>query len=91
MRDIDQVLRALQRRYPDLRVEQPPASQGPDAGGIWSIGLPSGAIEAQLESASGNCPFLIESSLSRERLHAASIGEAINMASTILGTAGKSG
>ena len=81
MRDIDQVLKALQRRYPELRVEQPPATH--DA---WFIDLPATLIKVRLESSTGDCPFLIESSLSQERLHAASIGEAINMVSTILGS-----
>ena len=81
MRDIDQVLRALQRRYPDLRVEQPPADDA-----TWLIDLPSGMTKVRLESSSGNCPFMVESSVSPERLHAASIGEAINMVSTLLGS-----
>ena len=86
MRDIDQVITALQRRHPDLNVKQPPAAPAPDDAGIWFIKHPSTSVEVQLKSPNGNCPFLIESSLNPERLHAASIGEAINMVSTMLGS-----
>ena len=84
MRDIDQVIAALRRRHPDLRVEQRPVTYAAVDDGIWFIKLPSTSFEVQLESSTGNCPFLVESSLSPERLHAATIGEAINMVSTML-------
>ena len=85
MRDIDQVIAALRRRHPDLRFEQRPVTYAAVDDGIWFINLPSTSFEVQLESSTGNCPFLVESSLSPERLHAATIGEAINMVSTMLG------
>jgi hypothetical protein len=84
MRDIDQVIAALRRRHSDLRAEQRSGDHVAVEEGIWFIGLPSNSIEVQLESPTGNCPFLIESSLDPERLHAATIGEAINMVSTML-------
>jgi hypothetical protein len=83
MRDIDQLIAALQRRHPDLRAEQRPATQNE---GVWLVSLPTTPIAVQLESSTGNCPFLIESSLNRERVSAATIGEAINMVSTMLGS-----
>jgi hypothetical protein len=82
VRDIDQVITALRRRHPALLIEQ----RGADDEGIWVVKHPSTSIEVKLESSAGNCPFLIESSLSPERLHAASMGEAINMVSTMLGS-----
>ena len=84
MRDIDQLIAALRRRHSDLRVEQRRATQAAAGDGIWFIKLPSTSIEVQLESSTGNCPFLLESSLSPERVHAATIGEAINMVSAML-------
>jgi hypothetical protein len=84
MRDIDQVIAALRRRHSDLAVEQRPVAYAAVDEGIWFINLPSTSIEVQLESSTGNCPFLIESSRSPERLHAASIGETINMVSAML-------
>jgi len=86
MRDIDQVIAALRRRHSDLGVEQRPVTYAAVDDGIWFINLPSTSIEVQLESSTGNCPFLVESSLSPERMHAATIGEAINMVSTMLGS-----
>jgi len=86
MRDIDQVIAALRRRHSGLLVEQRPVTHAAVDEDIWFINLPSASIEVQLESSTGNCPFLVESSLSPERLHAATIGEAINMVSTMLGS-----
>jgi hypothetical protein len=86
MRDIDQVIAALRRRHSDLLVEQRPVAHAAVDEEIWFISLPSTSIEVQLESSTGNCPFLLESSLSPERLHAATIGETINMVSNMLGS-----
>jgi len=86
MRDIDQVITALRRRHPDLNVKEPPTTHAADDDEIWFIKHPSTSVEVQLKSPNGNCPFMIESSLNPDRLHAASIGEAINMVSTMLGS-----
>jgi hypothetical protein len=86
MRDIDLVVAALKRRHSDLRVEQRPGAYAAVDEGIWFINLPPTSIEVQLESSTGNCPFMIESSSNPERLHAATIGETINMVSTMLGS-----
>ena len=67
-----------------MGVEQRAVTHAAVDDAIWFITLPPASIEVQLESPTGNCPFLIESSLSPERLHAASIGEAINMVSAML-------
>jgi len=75
------VIKALQRRHPDLRVWA-------DDAGIWLLDIPSALIKVRLESSTGNCPFLIESSLNPERMNAAGIGEAINMVSTMLASHG---
>jgi hypothetical protein len=84
MRDIDQVIAGLRRRHPDLRIEQLRVTHPADDDGIWFFKLPSTEIEVQLESSTGSCPFLVESSRSPERQHAATIVEAINMVSTVL-------
>ena len=86
MRDIDQVVAALRRRHPDVLVEQRLGAYAAVDDSIWFINLPSTSFEVQLESSTGNCPFLVESSLNPERLHAATIGETINMVSTMLGS-----
>ena len=67
-----------------MRTEQRPGTYAAVDEEVWFVKLPSASIEVQLESSTGNCPFLIESSVSPERLHAATIGEAINMVSTML-------
>ena len=67
-----------------MLVEQRPGAYAAIDDAIWFINLPSAPLEVQLESSTGNCPFLVESNLSPERLHAATIGETINMVSTML-------
>lgn len=84
MRDIDQVASALRRRFSELLVEQRPGAYAAIDESIWFINLPPTSIEIQLESPTGNCPFLVESNLNPERLSAATIGEAINMVSSML-------
>ena len=85
MRDIDMVIAALRRRHSDLRVEQRPGAYAAVDEGIWFINLPPASTEVQLESSTGNCPFMVESTSSPERMHAATVGETINMVSTMLG------
>ena len=63
-RDIDQPTSALRREYPDITVEQLRAVQtGVDDEGLWHIKHPAGLTDVQVESATGNAPFLVESDL----------------------------
>ena len=86
MRDIDLVIAALRRRHSDVLVEQRPGAYAAVDEAIWFVNLPSASVEVKLESPTGNCPFMIESSSDPERMHAATIGETINMVSTMLGS-----
>jgi hypothetical protein len=68
MRDIDSVVRLIREAYPDISAEQLRVPH-PDADddGLWFIRHPASAVEIQLESPTGNLPFLVEDSVSSER------------------------
>jgi hypothetical protein len=84
MRDIDHVIAGVRRTRPDVLVEQLQVTHPADDDGIWCFKLPSSSAEVQLESSSGNCPFLVESDFNDDRQDAATVSEAIAMVTTLL-------
>ena len=61
-RDIDELTLELQRAHPDIRVDQlRVAHLGADDDGLWYITHPRAVADVQVESYTGNLPFLIES------------------------------
>ncbi len=59
-RDIDSIIEQVQRRVPNVTVAQSRKRHPADDDGIWWFNLPNAAREIQIESSSGNCPFMIE-------------------------------
>ena len=89
MRDIDAIIGELKASYPAITAEQLGVSHpGADDDGLWFFRYSESDIEIQLESSSGNAPFLVESSGSGERLLAVTIPEAVSMVVAGLGIAG---
>jgi hypothetical protein len=79
-RDIDQITAQLALEIPGIYIRQLQVSHpGADDDGLWFIDIPSREERAQLESPDGNCPFLIESDFSVERLHASTIDEVVEV------------
>ena len=69
MKDIEQIIRAVKTKHPavsvhQLRVPQP----GADDDGLWFFGADDSEVEVQIESSTGMCPFLVETSENAERL-----------------------
>jgi hypothetical protein len=60
-RDIDRVIARLRHAYPALQVEQLRVSHPADDDGIWFFTYPGVDDEVQLESSTGQAPFLVES------------------------------
>ena len=61
---IDQLTAALQREYPGITIEQHRvAHPDEDDDGLWYINHPRAIAEVQVESSTGDAPFLIESDL----------------------------
>jgi hypothetical protein len=63
-RDIDQLTDALRRAYPEITVEltqEMAADRGDE--GVWRVQHPAALAEVQVESATGDAPFVVESDL----------------------------
>ncbi len=83
--DIDALTTALKQAFPaatltQLRVPHP----GADDDGLWFVTHPEGMTEVQIESSTGNVPFLIESDLAPPT-KAASIEDALRLVVARLG------
>jgi len=69
MRDIDRIIERLSADLPGVRFQQLQVLHpGTDDDGLWFIRGPGCEDEVQVESSDGNCPFLIETSCTNERL-----------------------
>jgi hypothetical protein len=91
-RDIDTVIAELQRAYPrilckQLRVARP----GADDDGLWFFTHPDGRGEVQVESSTGQAPFLIEGTESAARDNALTIDQAVALVAARLGVIARTG
>ena len=78
MRDIDVIIQDLLATYPALQATQlKVVHPGADDDGLWFFRIPGNAIEVQLESTSGMCPFLFESSGNDLRNNANTVASAV--------------
>ena len=86
MRDIDAIVERLILDHPSLKWEQLAVSHpGADDDGIWFFRHPSSPHEVQLESTSGMCPFLFETSGPSDPMEAANVEAAIELVIAGLG------
>ncbi|WP_027078985.1 hypothetical protein [Luteimonas mephitis] len=89
MRDIDAIIRELQVSYPAITAAQLSVLHpGADDDGIWFFRNAQSNLEIQLESSTGNAPFLVENSGSSERLYAQTVEQAVAMVVAGFGVAG---
>jgi len=89
MRDIDAIIQALVAAYPSLQATQlTVAHPGADDDGLWFFRHPDTSVEVQLESTTGMCPFLFESSANNSCLNASSVTAAVALVATGLGLVG---
>jgi hypothetical protein len=85
-RDIDRVIAALRRSFPDIACEQLSVSHpGADDDGIWFITHPARQAEVQLESSTGQLPFVVECSDSPRRDTAHTLDEVVALVTARLG------
>ncbi|KRG68406.1 hypothetical protein [Pseudoxanthomonas dokdonensis] len=90
MRDIDAIIDRLRLAYPDISADQLAVLHpGIDDDGLWFFRHPESDVEFQLESSTGACPFLAESSTSAERLTADTIEQAVALVVAGLGFTGR--
>ena len=89
MRDIDAIITQLHLAHPDISAAQLTVLHpGVDDEGLWFFRHPTTDVEVQLESSTGTCPFLFESSGSTDRLTAGSVEQAIAFVVAGLGISG---
>ena len=89
MRDIDAIIRQLQVSHPAIIAAQLSVlHSGADDDGIWFFRHSQSGLEIQLESSTGNAPFLVENSVSEERYSATSVEQAVAMVVAGFGLAG---
>jgi hypothetical protein len=72
-RDIDAIITQLRKEFPTVIVEQLEATHQADDVGIWFVRIPKGNEEIQLESSNGDCPFLVEWTITDERFTESSV------------------
>jgi hypothetical protein len=86
MRDIDKITKQLTSTHPRLMVEQlKVVHPGADDDGLWFFRHPSTRHEVQLESSTGNCPFLFETDANHTRSIAETVVDAIELVARGLG------
>jgi hypothetical protein len=76
--DIDKIMIRLTTERPDIRVRRLKVSHKADDDGIWFFSA-GGATEVQLESTTGNFPFLVESSANERRTTVNAVDQAISI------------
>jgi hypothetical protein len=80
-RDIDAIIARVHARHPDAVIAQlKVVHPGVDDDGVWTVRLPAQTESIQVESSTGNAPFLVESdgvSPTRNVATLASVDEAV--------------
>jgi hypothetical protein len=82
--DIDTIIKRLAVEHPNVRVKRLEVSHKADDDGIWFFSV-GGSVEVQLESATCNFPFLVESNANESRTTVHSLDQAIEVVCTELG------
>ena len=59
-RDIDSIIHKIREMIPEVNVVQMHKTHAVDDDGLWWFRLPNAKKDIQIESSTGNCPFLIE-------------------------------
>ena len=76
--DVDAVIAIVVGKLAAVRTDQLRVKHPTDDDGLWFFTSPASDTEVQIESSTGQCPFLIESSANHER----------NTSNTVEATAG---
>jgi hypothetical protein len=89
VRDIDVIIAKLHLAHPEISAAQLTVLHpGADDDGLWFFRHPATDVEVQLESSTGTCPFLFESSGSADRLTAGTVEQAVAFVVAGLGVSG---
>ncbi len=85
-RDIDQIITSVKKQFPKVRIVQMDKVHPADDDGLWWFRLPGESKDVQIESSTGECPFLIETDewSSKDAVTAHTIEDAVNIISSYL-------
>ncbi len=79
-RDIDKIIEAVKKQFPNVGVWQLEVKNPNDDNGIWYFWLgESTDDEIQVENSYGQCPFLLETYRNDERIWGNSVDEVVNI------------
>ena len=79
-RDIDVIIEAVKKEFPEVGVWQLEVKNPHDDNGIWYFWLgESTDDEIQVENSDGQCPFLIETYRNDERRWGSSVDKVVNI------------
>jgi hypothetical protein len=84
MRDIDDVIKGVQKICPTVEVEQIKALHPGDDDGIWFFDGPACSYQVQIESSNGMCPFVIETDENETRFSGKSVEETVQTVCKLL-------
>ena len=76
MADVDRIIDEVTASLPGVLFEQLRVTHAADDDGMWFFQLPVDGNEVQIESSTGDCPFLIEHNASDESYIATSVSDA---------------
>ena len=85
MRTIDRVIDAIRSTLPGARIEQLKVKFPSDDDGLWYVNHPNSDVEVNIESSTGELPFLIENSGNGARVTANSLDDTVAAVATALG------
>jgi len=78
-RDIERIIDRVSAMRPNVAISQLQVSHEADDDGLWFFRRRDTVGEVQIESSSGDCPFLVESDFDDERQIANSVDEAVTL------------
>ena len=85
MRDIERIIRLVGEKYPSVETRQLKVLHpGADDDGLWFFRQPNSRFEVQIESASGMCPFLVETEETSDRRTTNSVAETVHALEVLL-------
>ena len=84
-RDVDVVIALIRERLPEVAVEQLQVKFPADDDGLWFFRLPGRGVEVQIESSTGECPFLVENDANADCLDCTSVAGTVEAAIAPLG------
>jgi hypothetical protein len=77
--DLAAILEGVRQELPQVQWEQLAVAHAADDDGLWFLFLPDGTHDVQIESSSGMCPLVVETSRSDGRRTGSSVSEVVDI------------